>query len=70
MEFLAKPDEVCCLIPVAVTEEVQKKAVASNLTPIQAVYILVAFKYDSFAGQYSCSHCAASCPLSDHQLRV
>ncbi len=45
MEFLAKPDEVCCLIPIAVTEEVLKKAVASNLPPFQAVYILVAFKY-------------------------
>jgi hypothetical protein len=61
VEFLTKPDEVCCLIPIAVTEDVLKKAMASNLTPTQAVYILVAFKYDSFAGQ--CSRCGY-CPPS------
>jgi hypothetical protein len=45
VEFLAKGDEVCCLIPVAVTEEVKRKAIASSLTLVEAVYILVVFKY-------------------------
>jgi hypothetical protein len=44
VEFLAKGDEVCCLIPVAVTEEVKRKAIASSLTLVEAVYILVVFK--------------------------